>query len=53
MCIRDRVEECCYDRTPISHKVNLFDMHHKYADVMKLSDVLRHLDAPLSRRMAG
>ena len=47
------VEECCYDRTPISHKVNLFDMHHKYADVMKLADVLRHLDASLPRRMAG
>lgn len=37
------VEECCYDRTPINHKVNLFDMHHKYADVMKLDDVVAHL----------
>ncbi len=37
------VEECCYDRTPINHKVNLFDMHHKYADVMKLKDVLKYL----------
>src|ERR1700694_1021890 len=25
------VEECCFDRSPISHKVNLFDLHHKYA----------------------
>src|SRR6266852_2529428 len=24
------VEECCFDRSPLSHKVNLFDMHHKY-----------------------
>ena len=37
------VEECCYDRTAINHKVNLFDMHHKYADVMHLEDVLEHL----------
>lgn len=37
------VEECCYDRSAITHKVNLFDMHHKYADVMRLDDVLEHL----------
>ena len=37
------VEECCYDRTAINHKVNLFDMHHKYADVMYLEDVVAHL----------
>jgi hypothetical protein len=24
-----------YDRSPISYKVNLFDLHHKYADVMQ------------------
>ena len=29
------VEECVFDRSPLSHKVNLFDMHHKYTDVMK------------------
>jgi len=34
------VEECCFDRSDISHKVNLFDMHHKYCDVMHLDDVL-------------
>jgi hypothetical protein len=27
-----------------SHKVNLFDLHHKYADVMHFEDVLAHLD---------
>ena len=27
------VEECCFDRSLLSHKVNLFDMHHKYVDV--------------------
>ena len=38
------VEECTYDRSPICHKVNLFDLHHKYADVMHVEDVLAHLD---------
>ena len=39
------VEECCFDRSPISHKVNLFDLHHKYADVMRVHDVIAHLEA--------
>jgi len=38
------VEECTYDRSAISHKVNLFDLHHKYADVMHIEEVLAHLD---------
>lgn len=38
------VEECCFDRSPLSHKVNLFDMHHKYADVMHLDEVVAHLE---------
>ena len=38
------VEECVYDRSMLSHKVNLFDMHHKYADVMVLSEIITHLD---------
>lgn len=46
------VEECCYDRTPINHKVNLFDMHHKYADVIKLVDVLAHIETLNPVRMA-
>ena len=33
------VEECVFDRSQLSHKVNLFDMHHKYTDVMKLDEV--------------
>jgi nicotinamidase-related amidase len=37
------VEECCFDRNLISHKVSLFDMHHKYADVFGLDDVEAHL----------
>ena len=38
------VEECTYDRSMLSHKVNLFDLHHKYADVMHVADVIAHLD---------
>jgi nicotinamidase-related amidase len=37
------VEECCFDRSPLSHKVNLFDLHHKYADVMHVDEVVSHL----------
>ena len=38
------VEECTYDRSMLCHKVNLFDLHHKYADVMHVEEVLAHLD---------
>jgi len=38
------VEECCFDRSPLSHKVNLFDLHHKYADVMHLDEVKGHFE---------
>lgn len=37
------VEECVFDRAEINHKVNLFDMHHKYADVMTLDEVIAKL----------
>ena len=37
------VEECTFDRHLLSHKVNLFDMHHKYAGVMHLDEVLAAL----------
>jgi maleamate amidohydrolase len=47
------VEECTYDRSPLSHKVNLFDLHHKYADVMHIEEVLAHLDSlALGRKVA-
>ncbi len=42
-------EECCFDRSPLSHKVNLFDLHHKYADVMKTADIIAEL---ASRKLA-
>jgi len=44
------VEECCFDRSPISHKVNLFDLHHKYADVIKVDEVVGHLDGVAVRK---
>jgi hypothetical protein len=44
------VEECTYDRAMINHKVNLFDLHHKYADVMHIEEVLAHLDGLAQQR---
>ena len=38
------VEECTFDRAELTHKVNLFDLHHKYADVVHIEEVLAHLD---------
>jgi nicotinamidase-related amidase len=38
------VEECTYDRSEHIHKVNLFDLHHKYVDVMHLDEIVAHLD---------
>jgi maleamate amidohydrolase len=37
------VEEGCFDRSQASHAINLCDMHAKYADVVKLDEVLAHL----------
>jgi nicotinamidase-related amidase len=37
-------EECVFDRSDLSHKINLFDLHHKYADVMVLDDIVAHLE---------
>ena len=37
------VEECCYDRVMLSHKINLFDLHHKYVDVMHVDEVVAAL----------
>jgi len=36
--------ECVGDRTALVHKVSLFDMDMKYADVMELKEVLNHLE---------
>ncbi|HEY2527974.1 MAG TPA: isochorismatase family protein [Xanthobacteraceae bacterium] len=47
------VEECCFDRNLLSHKVNLFDLHHKYADVMHVGEVISHLAKTLGARKAS
>ena len=36
-------EECVGDRGVVSHKVSLFDMHMKYADVVPLEQVVGYL----------
>lgn len=33
-------EDCVYDRSPTSHAVNLFDIAHKYADVVTCAEAL-------------
>ncbi len=43
---------CTYDRAELTHKVNLFDMHHRYADVMHIDEVLAHLGAMALQRAA-
>ena len=45
-------EECCFDRAVLSHKVNLFDMHHKYCDVMHIDAIVAELST-LAVRKAG
>ena len=37
------VEECCFDRFQISHRVSLLDMHAKYGTVMSLQEVTAYL----------
>jgi len=39
-----------FDRSILSHKVNLFDMHHKYTDVMHVDEVIAHLDGLAVRK---
>ncbi len=38
--------DCVYDRGATSHKVNLFDMSQKYADVMPVTGLIAQLKAP-------
>jgi nicotinamidase-related amidase len=39
------VEECTFDRAELTHKVNLWDLHHKYLDVMHVDEVVSHLES--------
>ena len=43
-------EEAVYDRSRVSHAVNLFDMSEKYADVMPSSDLLKKLSEVPARK---
>jgi maleamate amidohydrolase len=38
------VEECCFDRLIVSHKINLFDMHGKYADVVSTDETVAYFE---------
>lgn len=37
------IEECVYDRGQVSHAVNLFDIHSKYADVIGIDEAIDYL----------
>ena len=37
-------QDAVYDRSQVSHAVNLFDMAEKYADVMTTDDVIKQLE---------
>ncbi|MFB5189826.1 isochorismatase family protein [Alicyclobacillus fastidiosus] len=37
-------EETVFDRSTLSHQINLFDLHHKYADVLHLCDLPMYWD---------
>jgi nicotinamidase-related amidase len=39
------VEECVFDRGQASHKINLFDMAMKYADVISLEETVEYIRA--------
>lgn len=43
------VEEGCFDRSPVSHAVNLFEIHAKYADVVPLAEVLPYLEGMIGQ----
>jgi len=45
-------EDGVYDRSKVSHAVNLFDMSEKYADVMPSADLLKNLSDIPARKAA-
>ncbi len=47
------VEEATFDRSSLSHKVNLFDMHLKYASGLHLAQVLQYLSGVRSDVLGG
>ncbi|MDH7798826.1 MULTISPECIES: isochorismatase family protein [unclassified Beijerinckia] len=37
-------EECVFDRSLLTHKINLFDLHHKYADVFHIDRLIEAVE---------
>jgi maleamate amidohydrolase len=37
-------EECVFDRSLLSHKISLFDLHHKYADVFATEQLIARIE---------
>lgn len=46
-------EECCFDRYMDTHKMNLFDLHHKYADVMHIDEIVDELNRRHNQQQAS
>ncbi len=46
------IEECVFDRAEVSHKINLFDIHSKYGNVVPLSETLEYISRIGLRREA-
>jgi nicotinamidase-related amidase len=38
------IEDCCFDRTEASHAINLFDIDHKYGDVVSSTDAVAYVE---------
>jgi nicotinamidase-related amidase len=46
-------EECVYDRSAVSHAVNLFDMASKYADVLPVAEAQALIEGVQPKRASG
>jgi nicotinamidase-related amidase len=47
-------QDCVYDRSRVSHAVNLFDMSEKYADVMPAAEIMAKISAlPPASQQSG
>lgn len=47
------IEECVYDRSEVSHNVNLFDLQAKYADVIPVETALEYIANAKPRAVAS
>jgi nicotinamidase-related amidase len=46
-------EESVFDRSLLSHKINLFDLHHKYGDVMHVDEIVHNLYGRVGMKEVG